>query len=114
MSIASFRHAANPLPGVALPGEVADVIGRVARARAALNEEIRAGLQQLSAKGEWGQAIRLVLEGANVTEAELAQALGTNRSTVHRWRTDESIPPVRSIPTIVDMIEDYLKRSIPR
>lgn len=44
----------------------------------------------------WGKRIKEARELKNMTQAELAEQVGTNVRTVRRWETEESIPDVLS------------------
>ncbi len=90
--------------------EAVPVFVEVQESRAKFRDALMAGFAGFGARGQWKEAVNLVLREARVTEAELAKELGVSRSTVNRWAAGETRPPSGSLPLIVAAIKAMIRR----
>lgn len=55
--------------------------------------------------GRAGKALKQVLESYNISQNQLAVAMGVGRSTVNHWVNETRDPLADSIPDIVEALE---------
>lgn len=95
---------------LSLSTEAVDVFVGVQESRTRFRETLIQGFAHFGGKGQWKEAVNLVLKEARITEAELSKELGVSRSTVNRWAAGETRPPSGAIPLIMEGIHQMLTR----
>ncbi len=69
-------------------------------------------IRRLAEAGQWRDAIELTLWSTGSTQDDLVRALGVSRGTVRQWRAGEGLPPARSLPVMLDMIEELFRKRL--
>ena len=59
---------------------------------------------------KWGQRIKQLREQKNMTQAELADRLGTTIRTVRRWEKEEVVPDVFVAANLAKLLETTIEK----